>query len=209
MTDQELEVKFYLQNMPALEKKLRSLPEATLIQPRTHEINLRFDDAAGELSRGQRILRLRQDAEAVLTYKGRSEDRQDVAARQEIEVVVSDFAVTRRLLEALGYHVYVTYEKYRSTYRLGRVRVTLDEMPYGDFAEIEGPDPLEIQAAAEQLKLDWSARVMENYLALFERLPPTLIAGKRDLTFDNFHGLTVKPADLGVRPADVPLPAAS
>lgn len=201
MMDQEMEVKFYLTNLTALQKKLRNL-EASLVQPRIHEINLRFDLPSGELSRDHRILRLRQDAGAALTYKGPAETRQDVSSRQEIEVEVNDFAMARRLLEALGYQVYIIYEKYRATYLMDNVRVTLDEMPYGDFAEVEGPDPSSIQATAEKLGLDWSKRITASYLMLFAGLPAELKAGKRDLTFGNFQGVAIKPGDLGVTPAD-------
>ena len=79
-------------------------------------------------------------------------------ARLELEVVVSDFATTQRLLEALGYQISLVYEKYRSIYELQRVHVTLDEMPFGAFVELEGPDGATIQAVAQRLGLDWAAR---------------------------------------------------
>ena len=50
------------------------------------------------------------------------------------------------------------YEKYRTTYSLGDVLVTLDEMPYGHFSEIEGPNAARLQEIAESLWLDWSLR---------------------------------------------------
>ncbi len=201
MLEEELEVKFCIKDLSALEKRLRSL-DASLAQTRVHEINLRFDTPDGLMMRTQQVLRLRMDKEAMLTYKGPSQDREDVTARREIEVVVSDFSAARRLLEALGYRVVVTYEKYRTTYLLDALRITLDEMPYGDFIEIEGPDPLEIQRAAERLSLDWSARVMDSYLAMFGKLPNQLTHGAHDLTFANFQGLQVTPADLGIRTGD-------
>src|SRR5450759_3830833 len=96
-TEQELEVKFYLKDLGALERKLKSI-EANLVQPRIFETNLRFDTRDGELNQGGRVLRLRQDAQAVLTYKGPSQQRQDVNIRQEIEFTVSDFTAARHFL---------------------------------------------------------------------------------------------------------------
>ena len=75
------------------------------VQPRLFELNLRFDTPEGELSRGRKVLRLRQDTQALLTFKGPAQDRSDVAARQEIEFTVSDFLAARHFLEALGYRV--------------------------------------------------------------------------------------------------------
>jgi adenylate cyclase class 2 len=67
--DQELEVKFYIADLRALEGKLVA-QGARLVQPRVHEVNLRFDTAESELKRTYRVLRLRQDNAAHLTYKG-------------------------------------------------------------------------------------------------------------------------------------------
>ena len=94
------------------------------------------------------------------------------------------------------------YEKYRMEYHLGDVLVTVDEMPYGFFTEIEGPDGETIQAAARQLGLDWKARIIDSYLMLFDHLKTTLELEFRDLSFENFKGLPVSAAQLGVISAD-------
>ena len=199
--DQELEVKFYLANRRELETRIRDLG-ASRSSIRSFEINLRFDTPDGSLGASQKVLRLRQDTRARLTFKGPSQDRQDVTARQEIEFSVSDFAAARRFLEALGYQVSVIYEKYRTTYELEHIEITLDEMPYGRFCEIEGPDAATIQSVAERLGLDWSARVMDSYLAMFACLKERQHLEFRDLTFANFEHMNITPEDLGVRVAD-------
>src|SRR5512143_2374688 len=102
--NEELEVKFYLDNLAGVEARVRALG-ANRISMRTYEINLRFDTPDGQLSSSQKVLRLRQDSSARLTFKGPSQNRQDVTARQEIEFVVGDFGQARKLLEALGYAV--------------------------------------------------------------------------------------------------------
>jgi adenylate cyclase, class 2 len=201
--DQEVEVKFYLQNLPALESRVRA-QGASRKYLRTYEINLRFDTPDDSLGRSQKVLRLRQDTAAILTFKGPSQDRQDVTVRQEIEFQVSDFPAARRLLEALGYEVHLVYEKYRTTYDLDGVKITLDEMPYGKFCEIEGPDPQTIHNMADRFGLDWSARVMDSYMALFSCLKDKQNLDFRDLTFANFERRAVAPEDLGVRVADRP-----
>ncbi len=201
MSEQELEVKFFLKDLGTLERKLKSAG-ANLIQPRIFELNLRFDTQYGELNQGGRVLRLRQDAQAVLTYKGPSQPRQDVSIRQEIEFTVSDFTAARHLLEALGYQVAVTYEKYRTTFTLDEVEIVLDEMPFGDFMEIEGPDPTSIQAIAGKLGLNWEARCTESYMGLFRRLQENLKLAFRDLTFSNFSQMKVNPEELAVKAAD-------
>ena len=201
MKEQELEIKLYLHDLPGFQRHLEAVG-ARLAQPRVHEINLRFDTPGGDLGRTFQVLRLRKDTAARLTYKGPGEILGGVRLRREIEFTVGDFEAARALLEALGYQVSVMYEKYRTTYELDGVQVTLDEMPYGNFAEIEGPDPVSIHAAAEKLGVDWEARVVESYTFLFERLRGKLGLTFRDLSFANFAGMGMSPQALGVRPAD-------
>jgi adenylate cyclase class 2 len=196
-SDKELEVKFYLPDLSSLQTRLEA-SGAQLVQPRVHEVNLRFDTPTGELTRGYRVLRLRQDSEARLTYKGPGVLQDGVRARQELEFTVSDFDTARKFLEALGYTVSVMYEKYRATYALQGVLVTLDKMPYGNFAEIEGPDGASIHQAAEALGLDWERRILDSYLVLFDRLRERLGFTFRDLSFENFEGLTVTGEMLGM-----------
>jgi len=200
-SNQEMEVKYYLADLPALEARLKSLG-AQLIKERVHETNLRFDLPDGSLSQTYQVLRLRQDSAPRLTYKGPSRYDQGVRVRQEIEFQVSDFRAARELFEALGYQVSMMYEKYRTTYELNGVQVTLDEMPYGNFAELEGPNPQAIQAANQRLALDWEARVPESYTALFDLLRAVMRLDFRDLSFDNFKDLEVPPSAMNLRPAD-------
>jgi adenylate cyclase class 2 len=199
-TGQELEVKFYLPDFSSLEKRLAA-KGAALAQPRVHEVNLRFDTSTGELMHSFRVLRLRQDTEARVTYKGPGEEVDGVRKRQELEFSVSDFATAQAVFEALGYQVALMYEKYRATYILGEVLVVLDEMPYGNFIEIEGPDGLSIQKVAAELSLDWERRILESYVFLFERLRQARGWEFRDLSFTNFAGKNISPEDLGVQPA--------
>lgn len=199
--DQEIEVKFLVSDLPGLEKRLQGTG-ARLQSLRVLEINLRFDTPTRELSRAARVLRLRQDSRAVMTYKGPAQAGQEVSVRQEIEFEVSDLAAARRFLEALGYQVMVMYEKFRTEYHLGDLVVVLDELPYGHFSEIEGPDADSIQRAAEDLKLDWGARCTDSYLSIFERLRAARKLPPSDLSFSALAGMTFTPSDLGLDYAD-------
>jgi len=208
MNNQELEVKFYVSDLMEIEARLRLLG-AHQVQARVHEVNLRFDTPDGDLGRGYRVLRLRQDDAVRLTYKGPSQYQEGVRARQEIEFSVSDFEAARLFLEALGFVVSMVYEKYRTTYELDGVQITLDEMPYGDFIEIEGPDPKSIRGVQDRLGLDWEKRVPESYTALFEQLRPALGLPFRDLSFANFDGLDISMDVIKIHPADRPEPGPS
>lgn len=197
---QETEAKFFIADQARLVERLLGL-RPRIVQPRTHELNLRFDTAQGDLTEAGRVLRLRQDSSVRLTYKGQAQIKSGASDRVEIEFGVSDFAAARNLLLALDYHVVFIYEKYRTTYAMENVEVMLDELPYGSFVEIEGNLP-ELRPAAEHLGLDWTAAIPRSYHDLFQQLRRRRDLPFRDLTFENFSGLSQTLSELGLRPAD-------
>lgn len=207
---QEIEAKFYVRDLKKIEVCLQDL-EAHLIQARVLEKNLRFDLPDGGLRSKGQVLRLRQDTEAKLTYKGSGTSAQGIVNRAEIEFVVEDFDQAKSFLEALGYQKFFQYNKYRTTYILEsgsllpqnqNCHIMLDELPYGNFVEIEGEDIDAIHAAADKLKLNMQAAISQSYSALFEKVHKALGLTFTDLTFANFEGLPISPEYLHVQPAD-------
>jgi adenylate cyclase, class 2 len=203
MTDvhQEMEAKFYLTHPDALRGQLITLG-AVLKHPRVFEVNLRFDTPDGKMVRNQQVLRLRKDERIRLTYKGPTQPLQNIAIRDEIELEVNDFPSARNFLESLGFQVVVSYEKWRTTYQLGAVEVVLDELPYGYFCEIEGPDEKSIETTARSLSLKWEARCTLSYLALFSQFVSKRGLNLKNLTFIEFDGITAAVSDLCLSPAD-------
>lgn len=202
MDGHETEAKFHIQNLKRIESRLLEL-KARLIQPRIHEINLRFDSAGDELRSSLRVLRLRQDEKARLTFKGPSvEQAGGILSRREIEFVVEDFDKARDFLEALGYRVVVFYEKFRATYELGTAHIMLDELPYGHFLEIEGENAEEIRKVANLLGLDWGAMVRAGYHALFDRVSGKFHLDPSQLSFSALEKVKITADDLEIRPAD-------
>jgi hypothetical protein len=60
----------------------------------------------------------------------------------------------------------------------------LDEMPYGDFIEIEGESVAAVQTLAEQLSLDSSKAIKMSYLEIFDLLCSVEGFDMDNLTFD-------------------------
>lgn len=198
---QEREIKFYIADLALIEERLR-LTGAVLTRPRTLERNLRLDIGDHRLAREGRLLRIREDDRVSVTYKANARVENGVIARTEIEFEADDARMVQKLFEALGYRVVVTYEKYRAVYRLGDVTVVLDQLPFGDFIEIEAPSNTMIDGVAQILVLKWSRGMAINYLGLFEVLKTRVAIDFKDLTFENFAGLEISAEDLGVQPAD-------
>jgi adenylate cyclase class 2 len=217
---QETEAKFYVRDLNRIRSRLEEL-KAHLVQERILETNIRYDLPGAPLLAQGRVLRLRRDTSTKFTYKSASTNEQGVLSREEIEFEVQDFEKAKRFLEALGYQKLVYYEKYRTTYALGPsegfipayatgegkpseglIHVMLDELPYGDFVEIEGETVDTIRAISNQLNLDWETAIATSYSALFDRVRKALNLSIQDLSFAEFVKVQVEETHLGVHTAD-------
>jgi len=98
-------------------------------------------DTIDETVRRRRcVLRVRlESGKSLLTFKGPVQPSLK-KLRDELETIVGDGPQLLSILEALGFHVWFRYEKYREEYALGEVIVAVDETPVGAFVEIEGGD---------------------------------------------------------------------
>ncbi len=216
---QEIEAKFYVPDLDKITTRLYDL-KARLIHERVFEINIRFDlfDDASLSSEG-RVLRLRRDSEARLTYKSASKNEQGVLSRTEIEFTVGDFEKAKEFLAALGYQPIFYYEKYRATYILESDRllsrtyeqapglqschIMLDELPYGNFVEIEGETLESIRAISDRLGFKWDTSIAKSYHALFEQLCAARFdLDPTQLTFAALNGLNIRAEELFVHAAD-------
>ncbi len=186
---QEVEIKLYTPDLD-LPRRALETAGALLKSPRVFERNLRYENAAGTLTAGGIVLRLRQDEKAKLTYKSGASSQDGIFRRFEAEVVVSDFDTMDLILQRLGYEVALIYEKYRTTYALGDAEIVLDELPYGNFTEIEA-DAETIERVVSDLGLSRFRRMTGSYTEIFAELKLQLGLTMRDLSFEAFAGLDV------------------
>ena len=181
----ECEVKFFMANPKRLRARLRQA--RALPTGNAFETNYRYDRPDDPLLAGQCLLRLRRDRRNLLTYKkpnpagGRQFKTYD-----ELEIEVSDFDTTHRILEALGFQRAQIYEKRRETYEMASVEICLDHLPFGHFIEIEGAAD-KLPSVAARLGLAWQARILANYLQIFETIREALNLPFNDVTFTHFQ----------------------
>lgn len=184
----EIEAKFRLDDPAALRARLRASGAAC--ESRVLEVNRLFDAPDQRLRRAGCGLRLRtwrslDDARrgATLTFKGpRAPGRLKV--REELETALSAPDALAAVLEQLGYHETLVFEKRRETWCLEACCVTLDELPgLGWYTEIEGPSLEAVAAVRSRLGLDGSPPVDETYPELAERHAGAGAAGVRRLCF--------------------------
>jgi len=115
--------------------------EGAKFQARFFERNAVLDDEGGSLRNRGMLLRLRQGQDGSLTLKlpVRKEKNSVFKEMEERETSVGDFDATLLILDGLGLRPAFWYEKIRERWRLGRVEIDLDVLPFGRFVEIEGP----------------------------------------------------------------------
>lgn len=185
----EVEVKLHTPDLARVENALEAAG-ASLVKPRVFERNLRYDRADGRLSAQGIVLRLRQDEGVKLTYKEGGSSERGIVSRFEAEVTVSDFETMDVILQRLGFELALIYEKYRRTYLLGGAEIVLDELPYGNFTEIEG-DVETIERVVGVLGLGGARRMGGSYVDMFLDLKEGLGLDVENCTFDEFVGVDV------------------
>ena len=170
---------------------------AALKKPRIYERNVRFDTEDERLYKELSLLRLRQDTAVTLTYKGTPENlpHSEAKIREELELQVSDFDTLAEIFTRLGFAPRQVYEKYRETFAWQDVEIVLDELPYGNFIELEG-DEAGIKTAVSHLNLNWQERILGNYLGLMAQLKAHHNLPFNDLTFANFADRDISIADI-------------
>jgi adenylate cyclase, class 2 len=162
---QEVEIKFFVPDLNALEDKLKRLG-FRCITPSTHELNTLYDLPGQKLRRKGELLRLRKYGDRwKLTHKAKGITGKH-KSRAELETAVSDGQPMDGILQALGYRPTFIYEKFRSEWSDGEGHVVLDHTPIGDVAEIEGKSRW-IDRTAKTLGVSSKDYVTKSYSELF------------------------------------------
>ena len=189
----ETEIKLYTPDHAPVHERLVTLGACQLM-PRTRETNLRFDHELLKLSERRVVLRLREDEHCTLTYKENATASDGIVSRFEAEVKVSDFADARLILEKLGFIESARYEKIRTNYALNGAEIVLDELPFGNFVEIEAAHDA-IIAMLDLLNLSQAPRLPFSYLQLFAHARAwareTQAAEISEFSFASFAGIDV------------------
>ena len=159
----EIEVKFKVDGFDAVRKALRR--EGAEYLSTVLQTDCYFDTPDGSLYRRGSGLRLRQvryirfasgrrDDRPLLTFKGPRVQSKRTKIRPEFETRLDCMEAVVEILGACGLGPLLTLQKRRSSYRLGRCEVCLDQVPLiGRFVEIEGVGEGEVHSLARKLGL--------------------------------------------------------
>ena len=93
----------------------------------------------GNLDETQSLLRLRRvERGATLTFKSTIDSTSDFKHRREDETPVGNADAMEAILRLLGFKIRLVYEKRRITWTWRSVEIVIDELPFGNYMEIEG-----------------------------------------------------------------------
>lgn len=181
----EVEIKFIVDDLAALEEKLRAAGFC-VVTPRTHEMNVLYD-RDGELRAQGEVLRLREyGGRWTFTHKSKGSDGRH-KQRVEHESEVKDGAAVERILQALGFEASFRYEKFRTEWTDGQGEVVVDETPIGTIAEIEG-SPEWIDATAAKLGVSPEQYITKSYAVLFYEWRQRTGSKADEMTFEACSG---------------------
>jgi len=158
----EIEVKIRSDNPEKLKEKLAAIG-AELVKDRYWEENTLYDFPSRLLFGQQRALRLRtENKKAYLTFKGPPLKSRKFKIREEYETEVKNIKQMKKILKELGFIPTFRYQKYRTVYRIKKLKLCLDETPVGNFVELEGEQSQIVRVAhslgftkQEFIKLDY------------------------------------------------------
>jgi adenylate cyclase class 2 len=143
-----------------------------------------FDTVDDRIKEKRAALRLRREnGKSRLTFKGPVQPDL-MKVREELETVVGDGEVLRRVFEELGLREWFRYEKYREEFSHQEVIVAIDETPVGVFVEIEGTE----QGIAEMTTLlgrTPADYLHHSYYSLFQQHREETGVAERDMVFSS------------------------
>ena len=160
----ELEAKLKVASLSPVRRALRAAGAEhieTVLQT-----DLYFDTPGAELRRSDCALRIRrcrhlrgkgkgESGGACVTFKGSRAPHRRIKVRREVQTHVEDGDALAEVFGACGLKPVMKVQKRRASYRLGRCRIELDELPLiGCFVEVEGPSERAIAAARRKLSLE-------------------------------------------------------
>ena len=179
--NQEIEIKFRIENLKVLERKLRATG-FRCVTPRTHELNTLYDLPGQVLRKRGDLLRLRKYGNIwTLTHKNKGRAGRH-KARTEYETQASDGAQMALILKSLGYRANFVYEKFRAEWTDGKGHVVIDETPIGNIGEIEG-SALWIDATADKLAITASQYITQSYTEMFFAWKNETKSAAKEMTF--------------------------
>lgn len=181
----EKELKFKIDNPETLINQL--LKNGATFLNKSKERTIRFDTPKLDLERKGIFLRVREGSKKIITLKEKIGENEAVKTRKETEFEIEDIEYMRYILERLGFNYIRIFEKFRINLTYKGTTVSIDELPFGIYIEIEGEEN-DINLVMKELGFRDEDKIVGTYWDLFEKHKQKNNLGGEDILFpDSFQ----------------------
>ena len=117
-----------------------------------------------------RFIRLRTNGiKTTLTIKDKSA-KKEIGSVKELEIEVSDFEKTDKIMNMLGYEYSTYQENKRIIYKLGDIEFDIDTWPMiPTYLEIEGKSKEQVEGMIEKLEIDKNKLSLDKVSEIYKR----------------------------------------
>ena len=167
----EFEAKFYPVNKDEYRERLRKIGAVLVTPERKMRRAIVDSDAYPQLT--YHYIRVRDEGDSVrLSAKTHARIGGNIDDQKEIDVKVSDYDKTIKIIESMGFRFSIYQETKRETWSYKKAEITIDTWPGLDtYSEIEANSEAEVKKIALILDLNWEKRIItgikEVYMAVY------------------------------------------
>lgn len=166
MTKIEKEIKIKITNPQEVFQILQKMGAQVL--NKSKEITTRFDTREKSLEKAGLFLRVRSGSKNTITLKEKTAKDKLVKARKETEFEIQDIEKMAYILKRLGFDYIRIMEKFRINLKYKRAKLSIDELPFGFYLEIEGKEE-QINNILKELGYREKDRIIETYWDIFKK----------------------------------------
>jgi len=176
----EKEIKLEVKDLLGLISYLKK--NGAKILNKSKEKTIRLDTSTGSLENRGVFLRVRSGSKNTITLKEKIGDDKNVRARKETEFEIQDVEAMAYILKKLGFDSPRIMEKYRINLTYKGVKLSIDELFFGLYLEIEGAEN-NIEKVAKKLGFKPEEKILVTYWDLLEDYNKKNKTKKSDILF--------------------------
>lgn len=186
----EFEAKFYPVIKEEYRKKLLGIG-AELHIPERKMIRVVADGRVNPILERNGYIRVRNEGNLIrLSLKKTADRGGKLSDQKEIDVEVSNFEKTLKILEAAGIKFNRRQETLREEWSYKGAQITIDTWPgLEPFSEIEAKSEKEVCRIAEELGFDWNKKIItataEVYAMVYRMSIDNVLEKISNITFEN------------------------
>jgi adenylate cyclase, class 2 len=180
MKDIEKEIKLKVKNFPKLISYLEK--HGAIFLNKSKQKTVRFEKPNGELRKKGFFLRVRSGEKNIITLKEKIKSNKKVKVRKETEFEIKDVDKMTYILQKLGFNYLCIMEKFRINLKYKDAILSIDEIPFGIYLEIEGTEK-QIDTISQELGYKPEERILLTYWELLKEYNQEHKTNKKNIIF--------------------------